>query len=103
MKAFRHPRVMKSGNPWHDHHRRYPPGPSSILPGKLLNQFIRDPVSTLMNIAYEYGEISHFKFGRHHIYLVNDPEQIENILIRDNKNFIKSRGQQVSKRLEKGS
>jgi cytochrome P450 len=60
---------------------------------------MRDPVSTLMNIAHKYGEISHFKFGRHHIYLVNDPEQIENILIRDNKNFIKSSGLQVSKRL----
>lgn len=102
MKAFRDPAANKTDDDRrHDHHhrRRYPPGPSSILPSKLLNQFMRDPISTLMNIAYQYGEISHFKFGRLHIYLVNNPEQIENILIRDHKNFIKSRGLQVSRRL----
>src|SRR5437867_7579716 len=77
----------------------YPPGPSSILPSKLLRQFISDPIAMLMKIAYTYGDISHFKFGRQHVYLVNNPEQIENILIRDHKNFIKSRGLQVSKRL----
>jgi cytochrome P450 len=101
MKAFRDPAANKTDDDRrHDHYRRrYPPGPSSILPSKLLNQFMRDPISTLMNIAYQYGEISHFKFGRLHIYLVNNPEQIENILIRDHKNFIKSRGLQVSRRL----
>jgi cytochrome P450 len=52
-----------------------------------------------MNAAYTYGEISHFKFGRRHVYLVNNPELIENILVRDHRNFIKSRGLQVSKRL----
>jgi cytochrome P450 len=52
-----------------------------------------------MKTAYTYGEISHFKFGRQHVYLINNPEYIENILIRDHKNFIKSRGLQVSRRL----
>jgi cytochrome P450 len=52
-----------------------------------------------MKTAYTYGEISHFKFGRQHVYLINNPDYIENILIRDHKNFIKSRGLQVSRRL----
>lgn len=52
-----------------------------------------------MQIAQDYGEIAHFKFGRQHVYLVDSPVYIENILIRDYKNFIKSRGLQVSKRL----
>jgi hypothetical protein len=78
MKAFPDPAASKTDDRRRDHsRRRYPPGPSSsILPSKLLNQFMRDPVSTLMSIAYQYGEISHFKFGRLHIYLVNNPEQI---------------------------
>ena len=50
-----------------------------------------------MNIAYTYGDISHFKFGRQHVYLLNDPEYIEDVLIRNYKNFIKSRGLAVSK------
>jgi hypothetical protein len=84
MKAFPDPAASNTDDDRRrDRSRRYPPGPSSILPSKLLNQFMRDPISTLMSIAYQYGEISHFKFGRLHIYLVNNPEQIENILITD--------------------
>ena len=77
----------------------YPPGPHSILPNKLLRKFMNDPIKTLMDIAHTYGDICHFKFGRQHIYLLNNPDYIEGILIRDHKNFIKSRGLQVSKRL----
>lgn len=77
----------------------YPPGPSSVLPSRLLRQFINNPISMLMEIAQTYGDIAHFKFGRQHIYLVNKPEYIEDILIRDYKNFIKSRGLQVSRRI----
>src|ERR687883_1866131 len=78
---------------------KYPPGPHSILPNKLLREFIHNPIKTLMDIAYTYGNISHFKFGRQHVYLINNPHYIEDILIRNHKNFIKSRGLQVSKRL----
>src|SRR5215469_712581 len=77
----------------------YPPGPHSILPNKLFRQFMRDPLKTLTNIASTYGNICHFKFGRQNIYLVNDPNYIEDILIRNYKNFIKTRGLQVAKRL----
>jgi cytochrome P450 len=78
---------------------KYPPGPSSILPNKLLREFIHNPTETLTAIANEYGDIAHFKFGRQHVYLLNNPEFIENVLVKDYKNFKKSRGLQVSKRL----
>src|SRR5689334_12011907 len=77
----------------------YPPGPHSILPNKLLREFIHNPIKTLIDIAYTYGDIAHFKFGRQHVYLINNPSYIEDILIRNYENFIKSRGLQVSKRL----
>jgi len=77
----------------------YPPGPHSILPEKLLRKFMNDPIKTLMNIAHTYGNIAHFKLGRRHVYLLNEPSYIEDVLIRNHKNFIKSRGLQVSKRL----
>jgi cytochrome P450 len=78
---------------------KYPPGPHSILPNKLLREFINNPIKMLMDIAYTYGDIAHFKFGRQHVYLINNPDHIEDILIRNYKNFIKSRGLQVSRRL----
>jgi cytochrome P450 len=77
----------------------YPPGPHSILPNKLLRKFIHNPIKMLMDIAYTYGDICHFKFGRQHVYLINNPYYIEDVLIRNHKNFIKSRGLQVSRRL----
>jgi cytochrome P450 len=77
----------------------YPPGPHSILPNKLVREFIHNPLKTLMDITYTYGDIAHFKFGRQHVYLINNPHYIEDILIRNYKNFIKSRGLQVTKRL----
>src|SRR5215212_300702 len=77
----------------------YPPGPRSIMPNRLLRNFIHDPIKTLMDAANTYGDIAHFMFGRQHVYLINNPHYIEDILIRNYKNFIKSKGLQVSKRL----
>lgn len=104
MKKLPHPSsypssLPSSSNPDKRHPHYYPPGPSSLSPTKLFRQFINNPIAMLMKIAYTYGDISHFKFGRQHVYLVNDPQHIENILIRDHKNFIKSRGLQASKRI----
>ena len=77
----------------------YPPGPHSILPNKLLREFVKNPIKTLTEIAYTYGDVAHFKFGRQHVYLLNNPQYIEDMLIRNYRTFIKSRGLQISKRL----
>jgi cytochrome P450 len=78
---------------------KYPPGPTSLLPNKLLREFIHNPTGTLMAITNKYGDIAHFKFGRQHVYLLNNPQFIEDVLVKNHKNFTKSRGLQVSKRL----
>ena len=63
------------------------------------HKFIRDPIKTLLDLSQKYGDISHFKFGRQDVYFINNPNYIEDILVTHYKNFIKSRGLQVSKRL----
>ena len=78
---------------------KYPPGPKDILPFALARKFLRDPLKTLTNLAQNYGYISHFKFGKLNIYFLNHPEYIEDVLVTNHKNFIKSRGLQISKRL----
>jgi cytochrome P450 len=80
-------------------HLQFPPGPSSVFPGKILRSFIRDPINTLTKIAYEYGDISHFKLGRLHVYLINNPDYIEKILIYDHSNFKKGPRLQTAKRV----
>jgi cytochrome P450 len=77
----------------------FPPGPSSILPTKILNQFIKDPLKTLTEIAKKYGEISYFKMGPQHVYLINNPDYIERILIYDHGNFKKGPRLQTAKRV----
>jgi cytochrome P450 len=77
----------------------YPPGPSSRLPLKLVFDFLRDPLTVLHNLSKEYGDISHFKFGKNHIYLLNNPDYIKEVLVNYENNFIKSRGLQLAKRI----
>ena len=77
----------------------YPPGPKALLPYALARKFLRDPITTLTTISQTYGDVSHFKFGKQHVYFLNHPNYIEDVLVTNSKNFIKSRGLQVSKRL----
>src|ERR687885_2815620 len=79
---------------------KYPPGPTYKIPGKLLRQFIHDPTNTLTNIAEKYGDISYFKLGRQqHVYLINNPDYIEKVLIYDHRNFKKGKRLQTAKTL----
>jgi cytochrome P450 len=76
---------------------KFPPGPKPKMPGKLLRQFIRDPINTLSKIAREYEDISYFKLGREHVYLINNPDYIEKVLIYDHHNFKKGKRLQTAK------
>ena len=78
---------------------KYPPGPKDVFPFALSRKFLRDPLKTLINLSETYGDISHFKFGKQDVYFLNNPDYIEELLVTNYKNFIKSRGLQVSKRL----
>ncbi|HET7391172.1 MAG TPA: cytochrome P450 [Nitrososphaeraceae archaeon] len=82
---------------------KFPPGPTHKMPGKLLRQFIHDPINTLSNIAREYGDISYFKLGREHVYLINNPDYIEKVLIYDHSNFKKGKRLQTSKDIWRSS
>ncbi len=77
----------------------YPPGPREIFPYRLAFKFISNPLPILKEITTRYGDISHFKFGKLHVYLINDPYLIENILVKHNQNFVKSPGLQLAKRV----
>jgi len=76
----------------------YPPGPTQKLPLVLFLNFLRDPIGMLINSS-KYGDISHFKFGTQHIYFLNHPDYIRDVLVTYNTNFIKSRGLQLAKKV----
>lgn len=78
----------------------YPPGPSyKLRPAKLVREFLHDPIRTLQRISYKYGDISYFKLGRQHVYLINSPGYIEKVLVYDHRNFRKGKRLQLAKAL----
>src|SRR6188472_3376807 len=78
----------------------YPPGPREIFPYSLAFKFISNPLPILKEIFESYGDISHFKFGpKLHVYLINDPYLIENILVKHNQYFVKSPGLKLARRV----
>ena len=70
-----------------------------MRPAKLGREFLRDPIKTLQSISYKYGDISYFKLGRQHVYLINNPDYIEKVLVHDHHNFTKGKRLQLAKSL----
>jgi cytochrome P450 len=61
--------------------------------------FRRDPLNFLLNAAREHGDIVYFKMGPQHVYFLNHPDLIKDVLVTNHQNFIKGRALQRSKRL----
>jgi len=79
---------------------RLPPGPRTRSPLANLGAYRKGFLKFLLSMREQYGDVVHFKMGARHIVLVSDPHYIRDILVKDNKNFIKSRGlQMLSRRL----
>src|SRR5215472_10724701 len=71
--------------------RRYPPGPE---PHFLIGNFplgSRDPLGLLTSWARRFGDIFYYRAGWIHVYFLNHPDYIEDVLISQHQNFIKDR------------
>lgn len=66
-----------------------PSGPTSRVPGGLLLRFRRDPLSFFLGIVREHGDVARFRIGPQWVYVLNDPALIQEVLVRENKHFIK--------------
>ena len=58
-----------------------PPGPKSLIPGRALLTFRRDPIAFLMSTARDFGDIACFGAGSQQYFLVNHPDHIKDILV----------------------
>jgi cytochrome P450 len=65
----------------------YPPGPRSRYPGAHLLAFGRDPLGFLTRVAREYGDIVHGRLGRTHLYLLNHPDDVRDVLVTYHRRF----------------
>jgi cytochrome P450 len=77
----------------------HPPGPPRSLLSALLYRPGRDPLAFFTNLARTYGDLVHVHIGGEHVFLVNDPQQVRDVLVTHQRNFIKGRGLERSKPL----
>ena len=69
-----------------------PPGPRiSRLDGLLLATRRRDPLNFLVDLAREYGDITHFQIGSQRVFLLNHPDYIKDAHDRYYESFVKGR------------
>jgi cytochrome P450 len=78
---------------------RYPPGPKGQLLGGNFRPFRRDALSYLQKAALTHGDIVYFRFGPQHVYFLNHPDLIKDVLVTHHQSFMKGRALQRSKRL----
>ena len=74
-----------------------PPGPKGIPIFGSAIPFFKDILGFLKNAARKYGDIVYFQLGNRKIFMLNHPDDIQDVLITYNDNFLKSRALQRAK------
>jgi cytochrome P450 len=75
------------------------PGPKQSVLGSLVYLPGRDPLAFFSNLARTYGDVVSYRMGGEQMFFVNDPQHIKDILVTNNKSFMKGRGLQRAKRI----
>ena len=73
------------------------PGPRFVLPWAALRRMRRDPLGFLTEVA-SYGPVAHFRIGRQEVFLLSDPDAIEDVLVTRAGQFAKGRALERAKR-----
>ena len=72
-------------------HVATPPGPSGLpFLGNALD-YARDPLGTLSDLARDYGDVAHSRYGGSDVFLVVHPDSIEHVLVKNRENYVKDR------------
>ena len=71
-----------------------PRGPKNLPVVGHLPAFRAHPIDFLMRMAREYGDLPYFRLGPQHVYLVNHPDLVREVLVTNQANFTKSRALQ---------
>jgi cytochrome P450 len=77
--------------------RGLPPGPKGAFISGNLKQFAARRLDFFLDVAREYGDLASFRFGPRRVFLVSDPDLIEQVLVTDAKYYIKHFGARAYK------
>ncbi len=67
------------------------PGPSSRPLIGFLPEVRRRPADFFLELARDYGDLAYIRMGPQHVYLVNHPDWIQEILVHQHARLVKSR------------
>lgn len=66
----------------------HPPGPKDALFGiRLIRRFRRDPLSFVLEVARDYGDLAYLRFGPIRTYFVFHPQLVREVLVTRHKHF----------------
>ncbi|HYE64038.1 MAG TPA: cytochrome P450 [Pyrinomonadaceae bacterium] len=72
-----------------------PPGPRGHFLLGHLQEYGKDPLGFLARCARDYGDIVHLRFPGTHVYLLNHPDYIEEVLSADSADYIRHKGMRL--------
>jgi cytochrome P450 len=75
------------------------PGPRRSIRTLVVYGPGRNPLAFFENLAKTYGDYVHVHMAGEHLYLVSDPPAIRDVLVTDQRLFMKGRGLERAKRL----
>src|SRR5262249_4097410 len=82
--------------------RKVTPGPRGVELLWTLRDYMRDPFSTLVELARRYGDVVRFVDGPIQAFLVNGVENIERVLVKDAPRFVPVRPYSVERAMRHG-
>jgi cytochrome P450 len=78
---------------------RTPPGPTTLNPLGFLGPVRRDVIAFLREVGAEYGDVAGFRVGPMHVVLLNHPDYVNQVLVTDQRLFVKGRPLELAKHL----
>lgn len=69
----------------------FPPGPRGVFLLGSVAEIRRDPLAFLTRMASAYGDIAFVRLGPLPVFLLNHPDDIENVLVTHHARFVKGR------------
>ncbi|HEX3120838.1 MAG TPA: cytochrome P450, partial [Candidatus Acidoferrum sp.] len=70
---------------------KLPPGPSPESWTAAFKIYSRDPLAYMPNLQRDYGDIVTMRYYNFRVFFVSHPDYIEQVLVTDNRKFIKGR------------
>ncbi|MBY0525097.1 MAG: cytochrome P450 [Gemmataceae bacterium] len=67
-----------------------PPGPRGLAALRAAIRMYQDPLRLLQDLPLRHGDVVHLGAGRTHVCILSHPDQMRDVLVTHNKNFVKA-------------